>query len=49
MYLSSRFEGLLNICYNSLDGVTAGSRPVAVQDNTDTEKLYADMHVHHTV
>lgn len=48
MYLSSLVEGSLNICYDSLDGVSAVSRPVAIQYSTETEKLYKDIHVHHT-
>lgn len=45
MYLSSLVEGSLNIWYDSLDGVSAVSRPVTVQDNTETQKLYTDIHV----
>ena len=45
MYLSSLVEGSLNIWYNSLDAVSAVSNPVAVWDNTETQKMYKDIRV----
>jgi len=39
----------LNIWYDALDGLLAVSRPVATQGNTETQKLYRDIHVQSSV